>query len=293
MKRKGWILILGIFILIQYSCAPSGGTGDEETRIPVEIQEVTLGQVRQSLNYNGDIKAEFEVNVFSKIPDRIEKYYVDDGDVITQGDPIVRIAATMIEEAVNQAQAGLTAAAAQKANMGSEFTRAQKLYGEDAMSKQQFDGIQTQYEAVSAQVSQAEAGLASARSHLRDATVSSPLSGIVGKRYYEEGDMAVPTMPVARIVQMDNVEIKIEATEADLAHLDIGQTAEVKVRSYPDERFVGKTTKISPILDPVTRMATVEVLIPNQDHRLKPGMFAEVEVTTGIIKKCGDREYIS
>ena len=47
---------------------------------------------------------------------------------------------------------------------------------------------------------------------------------------------------------------------------------------------MGKTTKISPILDPVTRMATVEVLIPNQDHRLKPGMFAEVEVTTGIIK---------
>ena len=284
MKRQGTIILIGFTLLLLQNCSPSGGADNEVTRIPVEIQEVQLGQVKQSLNYNGDIKAEFEVNVFSKIPDRIEKYYVDDGDAISRGDPIAHIVATAIEETVNQAKAALTAAKAQKANMESEFVRAQKLYREDAMSKQQYDGIQTQYEAVSAQVIQAEAGLAAAKSQLRDATVTSPISGIVGKRYYEEGDMAAPSMPVARIVQMNNVEIKVEVTESDLAYLDVGQNAEIQVRTYPDEIFVGKTTKISPILDPVTRMATVEILIPNTDHRLKPGMYAEVEITTGVIE---------
>ena len=61
-------------LLILFGCQP-GGTGNEEAVVPVETSEVTLGQVKQSLFYNGDINAEFEVKVFSKIPDRIEKYF--------------------------------------------------------------------------------------------------------------------------------------------------------------------------------------------------------------------------
>jgi RND family efflux transporter MFP subunit len=57
----------------------------------------------------------------------------------------------------------------------------------------------------------------------------------------------------------------------------------VRVRSYPNEIFVGKVIKISPVLDPMTRMASVEVLIPNSDHRLKPGLYGEVEITTWIL----------
>jgi membrane fusion protein (multidrug efflux system) len=55
------------------------------------------------------------------------------------------------------------------------------------------------------------------------------------------------------------------------------------VRSYPAEVFIGKVVKISPVLDPLTRMASVEVLIPNSDHRLKPGLYGEVTITTGIL----------
>ena len=56
------------------------------------------------------------------------------------------------------------------------------------------------------------------------------------------------------------------------------------VKSYSDRAFTGKVTKISPILDPLTRMAEVEVIIGNPDKKLKPGMYAKVEVITGIIE---------
>ena len=96
--------------------------------------------------------------------------------------------------------------------------------------------------------------------------------------------MATPALPVASVVQMDRVEIEVEATEEDLGRLAVGQKAEVQVKTYPDEIFTGEVIRISPILDPLTRMVTVEILIPNRDHRLKPGMFAEVDITTGIIE---------
>ncbi len=58
----------------------------------------------------------------------------------------------------------------------------------------------------------------------------------------------------------------------------------VSVKAFPDQIFEGKVQKISPILDPTTRMAEVEVLVDNKQGMLKPGMYAEVEVVTGSIE---------
>lgn len=267
------------------SCGSNETASNENTeKIPVEITIVELGNLIQSLSYNGDIEAEYEVKVFSKVTDRIERFYADDGDFVRKGNPIAKIIATTIEQSVRQAEAMLAAAKAQEANLKVEYERAKRLHNENAMSKQQYDAIETQYEAIRAQSEQAEAALASARSQLDDALVSASISGIIGKRYYDEGDMANPAQPLVSIVQMNRVKICFDVTEVDLGKIRIGQDAGVKVKSYPNQQFKGKVIKVSPILDPLTRMAEVEVLIDNPDHILKPGMFAQVEVTTGTIE---------
>lgn len=270
MLKKSMVVLSVVLILGMVAGCDQSGSGEDEVKIPVQVVEIGLGQVVQSLEYNGDIHAEFEVKVFSKIPDRIEKYFVDEGDAVQEGDPIAEILATQIEQAVLQAEA-------QKNNVEMEYSRAQRLYRENVMSQQQYDLIQTQ-------MVQAKAALVSAKSQLKDATITAPISGIIGKRYYESGDMAAPSLPVASVVQMDKVKIEFEATEQDLGKLAVGQKAEVQVRSYPDKTFIGKVAKISPVLDPMTRMAEVEVLLSNPDRELKPGMYAELEITTGILK---------
>ena len=268
MKRLA-VILMGLSVLLILSSCQPGGPGNEEAIVPVETEDVILGQVIQSIFYNGDINAEYEVMVFSKIPDRIEKYFVDEGDAVRRGDPIARIVATTIEQAVRQAEA-------MKINMDAEYERAKKLRKEDAMSQQQFDAIE-------AQATQARAAYLSAKSQLSDATVTAPISGIIGKRYFEAGDMAAPTMPVASVVQMDRVKIKVDATETDLGKLNVGQKAEITVRSYPERIFTGKLTRISPVLDPLTRMATVEIMLDNAEKLLKPGMFARAEIITGVL----------
>ncbi len=283
MQRR-WIFLFLISSMALWGFGCSGGNSkadEQNATIPVEVMTVALGDIEQYSSYNGDIEAEYEVKVFSKIPDRIEKYYVDEGGYVKQGAPIARIFAATIEQGVRQAEAGLAAARAQEANVAVEYERAQKLFKENVMSKQQFDLVQTQYEAAKAALEQAQAGLISAKSTLSDATVTAPISGIIGKRYYEAGDMANPALPLVTVVQMERVKITFDATENDLGRLKVGQTAKIQVRSYENETFTGQVHKISPVLDPMTRMATVEVLVNNPDRRLKPGMFARVKVITG------------
>jgi RND family efflux transporter MFP subunit len=283
--KKIILCLIGLILWgLLWSCSNADSSNSEATnRVPVEVVVIQLGDVRQSLSYNGDIHAKLDVKVFSKIPDRIERFFVDEGDRVTKGQPIARIVATTVEQGVKQAEAALVAARAQEANLQVEFERAKRLFNENAMSRQQYDAIQTQFEAAQAQATQAAAALNSIQSQLQDATVSASISGIIGKRYYESGDMANPATPLVSIVQMDRVKIVFNATEEDLGKLVVGQDAYVRVRSYPDRQFPGKVSRISPVLDALTRMATLEVLLDNPDYLLKPGMYAEVEVVTGII----------
>jgi RND family efflux transporter MFP subunit len=284
MKKIGVLLITLLALSMIIGCSQSSSETEEETKIPVTVAIVERGNVEQSLTYQGDIQAEVAVKVFSKIPDRIAEFYVDDGDAVTKGQPLAKIAATAIQQGTRQAEAGVNALKAQEANLGVEFERAQRLFKEGAMSKQQFETVETQYKSIQEQVLQAQAGLAGAQSAYDDATVTSPINGIVGKRYMEAGDMAVPSVPLVEIVQKERVKIKFDVTEIDLGKIKVGQTAKVNVKSYPDKEFEGKVTEISPILDPMTRMASVEVIVDNASDELKPGMFANVTVITNVME---------
>ena len=284
MKKISLLLITLLVFAMIVGCSQSNSETEEQAKIPVTVTTVERGDVEQSLTYQGDIQAEFAVKVFSKIPDRIAEFYVDDGDIVTKGQPLAKIYATAIEQGTRQAEAGVNAIKAQEANLAVEYERAQRLYREGAMSKQQYESVETQYKAIQEQVRQGEAGLAGAQSTFDDATITSPISGIVGKRYQEVGDMASPGFPLVEIVQKERVKIKFDVTEIDLGKIKLGQTAKVKVKSYPDETFEGQVTEISPILDPMTRMASVEVIVNNSSDELKPGMFANVTVITNVFK---------
>ena len=284
IRYIGIIIVITLLVL----CFGCSGNGDSEAQngkvVPVETTVVTRGNVVQSLTFMGDVKAEQSVSIYSKVPDRIETFYVEMGDKVRKGDPIARIAAMTIEQNVRQAEAALISAKAQEANMKIEFERAERLSKEQAMSLQQFESIRTQYESIQATEEQAQAALSASKSQLDDALITSPIDGVIGKRYLEAGDMASPGMPLVSIVKMENVKITFNATEKDLIKLQIGQKATVTISALVDEKFEGNVFKISPVLDPVTRMAEIEVLVNNEKRLLRPGMYARVEVITGIIE---------
>lgn len=110
------------------------------------------------------------------------------------------------------------------------------------------------------------------------APVEAPIDGVVGKIYVDKGANVSPAIPVAVLVNMDRVKVRTEVAEQDLPRLAESQEAEVQVDAYPEEVFSGRVSEISPMVDPVTRKASVQVIIDNPDHRLKPGMFARVEI---------------
>lgn len=133
-------------------------------------------------------------------------------------------------------------------------------------------------QALLAQIRQAEASLRLAQTLLNNATIRAPIRGIIGKRFVDRGAFVGPSTPIVRIVAMDKVKVIVQVVERELAQLKPGAVAEINVDAYPEEIFQGSIVRISPTLDPESRMADVEIGLNNRDHRLKPGMFARVSL---------------
>jgi len=117
------------------------------------------------------------------------------------------------------------------------------------------------------------------------AEVTSPIGGIVGTVFLDKGSGVNPPKPspsmgtpIALIVSMDKVKVKINIIERDLPRVKVGQKAEIRVDAYPGELFVGRLAKLSPVVDPLSRTAAAEISIRNPDHRLRPGFFARVRL---------------
>ena len=112
------------------------------------------------------------------------------------------------------------------------------------------------------------------------APVDSLLAGIVGRVYVDLGTKVTPQTPIALIVDMDRVKVKIDVVERDLPKVRIGQEAQIGVDAYSEKIFRGKVWKISPVVDLESRTAPIEILISNPKHLLKPGMFARTTIIT-------------
>jgi len=111
-----------------------------------------------------------------------------------------------------------------------------------------------------------------------EAKVKSPLSGTVGRLYLDKGSTIGLETPVALIARMDRVKVEFSIPEKDMVKVSKGKQARVRVDAYPDRTFNGKLTRLSPVVDPITRSAYAEVTLSNPDHKLKPGMFAEIDI---------------
>ena len=137
-----------------------------------------------------------------------------------------------------------------------------------------------QVDLAKAQHAQSQARLDELKINLANTIITSPVNGFIGKRTLDPGAWVTPNSRVASsVVDISQVRLVANIIEKDLRRISAGQRADVEVDAFPDETFRGRIARISPVLDPATRTAQIEVEIENSQFRLKPGMYARVNFT--------------
>jgi multidrug efflux pump subunit AcrA (membrane-fusion protein) len=111
-----------------------------------------------------------------------------------------------------------------------------------------------------------------------NAEVASTIDGVVKSVLTEVGATVSPAAPLFQVVDLDTVEVAVEVPEKRLGRIREGLPVELSVLSYPGRVFHGTVSRLSPVLDPVSRTMEVRVRIDNPAQVLKPGMFAEARL---------------
>jgi Cu(I)/Ag(I) efflux system membrane fusion protein len=110
-------------------------------------------------------------------------------------------------------------------------------------------------------------------------TITAPRDGVVGELSVREGATVMAGTPLLRLNGLDTVWINAAIPEAQISRVTSASSVEVELPAFPGERFEGRIDALLPDIDAATRTQTARIVLSNPEHRLAPGMFAQVEFT--------------
>lgn len=226
-------------------------------------------------NRNSDVAADWAGKVVETLVER--------GQHVAKGQALVRLDPRTA--ALNAQEAGATAAASE-ANLQlarSDCERADKLFGNNAISKAEYDRLTT---TCHAQAKQAEAAIARSRlagQQLGDATVRAPFAGLVAQRYVDDGEYVGRETKIVQLVELDTLRLELNVPEADARFVQMGQAVRFDVAGFDKQSFTGTIKYVGPSLRAESRDLVVEAVIDNKDRVLRPGNFAIAKVTLGEV----------
>ena len=298
------MLALAVSLISTSGCKKNAS--EEETNEEAEAREATPDQVTLSaealeslrLTYaraeerellpSLEVPAEIvavpdrRATVGPRVAGRVVDVRVNVGDPVERGVPLV----VLESDEVGRARADLIAARARAAVARRKLDRERGLLEDRITSRRAFEEAEGDQQVAEADLRAARTRLATfgvtpsepAPRNPARVTLTSPMSGTVVMRSVHVGQWARPSETLVEVVDLDELWLQASVYEREMRFVDVDQPVQVEVRAFPGEVFRGTVAQVAGTLDERTRSIGVRVVLPNPEHRLRPGMFATARI---------------
>jgi RND family efflux transporter MFP subunit len=283
----------------------------------VQTATVTHQAVARTVIAIGELVAREEATLSVKVPGRLDRLDVDLGDVVAQGQLLAQVELRDYELEVRQAEAFLAQARARlglpfegqdnhvdpaetstvqqararlvEARLNRE--RLGTLAAQGILATSELEAAEAAYEVAAnvyrnaleeannrmAQLVQRQVEVEIAQKRLIDSTIRAPFAGIVRERLAGVGEYLSVGTPILTLVAIDPLRLRLEIPEREASSVRLDQAVRILSDGEPTA-YMGMIRRVSPAIDPSTRMLAVEADVPN-DGSLRPGEFAQAEIT--------------
>lgn len=260
----------------------AAGCGREEAPPPplpvVVVAPVESVHLLEQIAATGELQAMEHAEIAAEVSGQITELLKREGEPVEAGEVVLRIDPERRQLEVETARAGVAEARSALREARRELDRVTRMQKRGAASAAQLDSASARLEATQSHLMAAEAQLGVAERALADAEVRAPYAGVVARRAVSVGEFVTPGKPLFELVAMQPLEVVFAVSERDSARVQRGREVEVRVASYPEEVFRGAVETISPVIDERSRTLRVKARLDNADGRLRPGLFARVEL---------------
>jgi RND family efflux transporter MFP subunit len=274
------------------ACRGAEGKAEAPIRRPVKVEAAQTLAQDSGARYSATIRADEEVSLAFKASGYLDtiaqrrgidgrSHALQAGDTVHAGEVVARVRDNEYREKMNQAASSLREAEVGQVKAKLDLDRAQALFAAQSLTKPDLDAAQAAFDSGRERVSSARAQLALADIALRDCTLVAPIGGVVLERKVEAGTL-VGTGAVGFVIgRITPVKAVFGVPDLLVHRIARGTELDVSTEAFGEARFRGRVTAISPSADLQSRVFNVEITLPNQDGRLKPGMIGRVQVTAG------------
>ena len=310
--------MFAVFVVAGCSKAqPTSVLGDASHPAPVRFYTVAEETARRRIQAVGSLYALEESTLSSEVEGRVAEVLADVGDNVKQGQPLVRLDPEELQFEVQRqrgivrqvrAQLGIgpsdpppsdpqKIASVQRAeadlfDADQKYRRAQEMFRDNLISRQQLDEAASRYQSTKAtytvalqEVDRLKALLVSSEASeklsekkLNDSTIRAPFPGAIKTRDVHPGEYLRVQSPVMVLVRTDRLRARLAVPERWAAWVRDGVTIDLRVEAFPRETFHGRISRINPAVAQESRTFEAEALLVNLDARLKPGFFVQASI---------------
>ncbi|QUJ67546.1 efflux RND transporter periplasmic adaptor subunit [Photobacterium sp. GJ3] len=235
-----------------------------EPDYPVTVVDVKATNWIPAIEAIGFIEPNQGVTVTTEVSGVIKSIDFDSGISVKSGQRLVTLDSDVEEANLKSSQARLPAAKA-------KYIRYQDLYKKGSISKEAFDDAQASYFSLSADIE-------SLKATIDRRIIKAPFSGDVGLRNVFLGQYIQPGTDIVRLEDTSLMKLRFTIPQTDLSDIHIGQEVEIAVDAYPEANFQGKISAIEPAVNYQSGLVQVQADIPNNEGRLRSGMFARAHI---------------
>ncbi|MBS7564855.1 efflux RND transporter periplasmic adaptor subunit [Mucilaginibacter sp. Bleaf8] len=265
LQNNAWLFALLMLTACGHKKEDDRSDAEASGTAAVAISTLNMTAQNQVLNFSGTIQAEKTAQVAFSVQGRVTSVLVDEGQAIKKGQLLATIDPRDYQYQLEQADASLLQAK-------DTYMRNKQLYEKGSLTPAEFVRSESQYLT-------AQANRKTAAKRVGDTRLYAPISGTVTQKATEVGVQAAPSAQAFTIASIDKVNAVMTIPETEIGNVMRNNTAEVNIPTL-NEAFSGKVTSVNPQAERTSNTFRTKILLSNPQHRLLPGMIAEIKVNT-------------
>lgn len=260
------LLIVSLLVTLQ-ACGGeeiTENSEDDTPVIPVEVSNVSRGNISAYYSNTATLEAEQEATVVSKVRGIIKELYVEEGDNARAGQVIAKIEDEQYQIEADRAKATLD-------RLYNDYQRNKELFDRQLVAAETYQNSQYEYESQKATYDLAKL-------NLEYTSIKSPISGVISRRFVKAGNMVGTDQQMYRVTDFTPLQAILHIPEHEMAKIRKKQHAELRVDALPNHTFTGHVERISPVVDSETGTFKVTIYVDETKDMLRPGMFGRVKI---------------
>jgi RND family efflux transporter MFP subunit len=297
-----------------------GGRGGGSSEVEVHATGVQRISIQRQIELSGNLASIDQVKVSTEVAGTVISANIDLGREVLAGEVLIKLddrelqlARDRAESALKQTEAQLgldpskpniippdeqiatvRTAIANRDDAKLKFAQSQELVGKGLVPRTDLDTNETRLKvteavlqstlesvrSLKASLQDRRAALQLAQKKIEDATVKSPVNGVVSERLVQRGEFIRENTQIVTIVQLNPLQLRTAVQEKFSSLIRTNLPVQFGVEPYPGQMFTGRIINISPSIDQQTRTFPVEVQVENTNRKLKPGFFAKGVILT-------------